>query len=249
MSKKLTLGVFCEAGAFRGMYHCGFLQALKENGIPTHQLVGASSGFYAILSHVAGYQSSDFWAKDPESPVFTHPWHKYRLFDNFCKHVTDKMFAESPYSEEEIINRLNEKCGALVTRIHLLSDDVITKFRNKDHVVEVVKATGSMPYFLSDFPRKLDGKKYIDGGVSFRDSFRYLNTDIKVKLSTLSDKSHKKYVVGENKYEFKLNYPNPIKNAVWGEPEDYVKMWNQGFSDGYMFVERFNIREQVVGDQ
>lgn len=240
---KLSLGIFCGPGAFRGMYHNGFLQAMKENGIQIDKLLGSSAGFCAITAHVCDIEDTrEFWL-GPDAPIHKAKWHRYHFFDTFIDHYIDKMFNESPHTEQDIIKVLNKKCGAVCTKLNIFQQDIITNFRDVKDVKDVQRATASMPFFLSSFPNKVRKTRYIDGGFTNKNPFDYLDTDIKVVLQTLSNDSNPKFLIKKNMFNFKLNFPGNIKNAAWGNFSDYRKMFNLGMSDGFRFVEQFNINK------
>jgi len=237
MAKK-TLGIFCHGGAFRAAYTNGFLKCLEDNGIEVDKLVGVSASFYAVFAHLAGVNDREAWTRSLDSPMYTS-WTKFNLFREFVDFHTDRILERTPFSEEVILSRVNQKVTTIATRFWGWDHDVIGDFKSIDEIKEAALTTGSLPWFLLSFPHKFRGKRYIDGGFRLKNYYSYLDTDIKVIIvpaSTREDKSDPGYL-GSGRFKYVNDYPDNLRTFAWGEPQDYRLLWDKGCEDAAKFIE------------
>ncbi len=234
---KKTLGIFCHGGGFRASYISGFLKCVEDNGIEIDSLVGVSAGFYTIFSHLAGVNDREQWTRNLDSPMYTS-WSKFNLFREFVEFHTPKIVKKSPFTKEEILDRM-KKCTAITTRFWGWDHDVLGDFQSIEEIKEVTLATGSIPWFLRSFPHKFRGQRYIDGGFRIKNVFDYLETDIRVVIVPTSidgDLSDPGYT-GSGRFMYVNDYPDRLRTFVSGEPEDYMLLWDKGYKDAIKFVE------------
>ena len=235
MTRK-TLGIFCHGGAFRAAYVNGFLKCVEENNIKIDSLIGVSAGFYAVFSHLAGVNDREIWTRDLDSPMY-NSLTKFNVFREFVDFHTSKILERSPYTEAQILSRM-EKCSAIATRFWGWKHDVLGNFKSIDEIKDASLATGSIPWFLLTFPHKFREHRYIDGGFRLKNLFDYLSTDIKVAIipaSSAKDLSDPGYM-GEGLFGYINDYPDKLRTFLSGEPEDYLLLWDKGYEDAKKFV-------------
>lgn len=236
---KKTVGVFCSGGAWRGAYHNGFLNALKDNNVFIDEMVGVSAGFFAIFSHVAGVDSEDFWSKI-DSPMYNN-FHKKDVFSEFLDFYVPIVVKETKLSEDEIVKQMNGRCSAITKSFpNVFNYKRIKEFKSFEDIKNVTKATGSIPWFLSSFPHKFNDIKHVDGGFLLKNESQYLNSDIKIILNATTFKKDDEILYDKLMFTFNNKYPKIFKTLLWGNPNDYVKIWNYGYNDGLEFVKIYN---------
>lgn len=236
--QKKTIGIFCHGGAFRASYTNGFLKCLDDNGIEVDELVGVSASFYAIFAHLAGVNERDMWTRSPDSPMYEN-WHKFNLFRKFVDFHTSKIMQKTPFTEEEILGKINQKCTAIVTRFWDWQHEKLGQFKSLEEIKEAALATGSIPWFLLSFPHKFRDTRYIDGGFRLSGYYSYLESEIKVVImpsSTSDDKSDPGYI-GGGRFKYINDYPDNLRTFAWGDPEDYRLLWDKGYEDAKKFIE------------
>ena len=146
------------------------------------------------------------------------------------------MLKMSPLTENEILEYMNSKVSAIALPIRIPAKHFKMKeFSSIKEIIDAQKSTGSIPWFLKDFPGKYRGVKFLDGVLCISKAPTYLNTDIKIILQIIPPFKKSKY---KDQYYFKNNYPKLIKTFLWGKPKDYLDMWDDGFFDGKRFFTR-----------
>jgi predicted patatin/cPLA2 family phospholipase len=155
-----------EGGGMRGMYTCGVLDVLMDNNIEVDSITGVSAG--ALFG--ANYFSKQRGRAITYNKLFCND-KRYMSFRSLILtgNYVNKKFAYYKVSKDLVPfdNKTFMKSGkefiAVVTNIETGKPEYI---RIKDGMkqMEVFRATSAMP--LVTRVVKIDGKKYLDGGIS-----------------------------------------------------------------------------------
>jgi predicted patatin/cPLA2 family phospholipase len=169
----ITPGIIClEGGAFRGCYTAGILDCLMENDINFETTVGVSAGSMCGLLYVSG----DIGRAGRINLMYRHdsryvglrayPKNKGLIGFDFCLHGINK---ELPMNVERFVNT-KRKFLAVTTSLDTGKTVYFEKGKCAD-IYKAVQASASMPFISK--PVIVEGKPYLDGGVSCKVPYRY----------------------------------------------------------------------------
>ncbi len=167
------LGVTFEGGANRTVFSCGVIDALIKNKITADYIIGTSAGIAYGLTYASGqygrnYKIASHYIADKRYQGFRHMFsHNNRSFYNL-----DFVFDEIPNKlvpfDYEKYRNFKGHTVATVTNIETGKAEYLEVPRD-DRKFMYLRASCSMPLL---FPiAEINGKKYLDGGVS--DSIPY----------------------------------------------------------------------------
>ena len=155
-----------EGGAMRGMYTAGIIDMLLEDEIKVDTIVGVSAGVLFGVNYLSKQKGriiryNKEYAKDP----------RYMGFRSLITtgNIINKEFAfyEVPFKldifDEEEFEKSDCELYATVTNVETGKPEYF-KVNNVYSDMELLRATSAMP-FVSKIV-ELDGKKYLDGGIS-----------------------------------------------------------------------------------
>lgn len=169
----MKLGLVLEGGASRTVFSCGVMDVLLEAGIKVDYIIGTSAGISYGVSYASGqYERNLKITKQYMSDK------RYMGIRHLISRKT-KCFYNMDFVYDEIPNKLipfdydafekfSGSCKAVVTDIETGAAEYLEVDRH-DEKWNVLRATCSLPIL---FPiAEIDGKKYLDGGIS--DSVAY----------------------------------------------------------------------------
>ena len=162
----MSIGLVLEGGAMRGLYTAGVLDVFLDNNIKVDGIIGVSAGVLFGVNYLSkqkgrGIRYNKKFAKDK----------RYMGMRSFLTtgNIVNKDFAyyEIPTKldifDEETFEKSDTDFWATVTNIETGEAEYI-KLEKPIDQMEVLRATSAMP-IVSEII-EIDGKKYLDGGVS-----------------------------------------------------------------------------------
>ena len=162
----MKTNMILEGGGLRGLYTCGVLDVLMENNIEVDSIIGVSAG--ALFG--ANYFSKQKGRALQYNKAFCGDKRYMSLRSLiFTGNYINKKFAFYKVSKDifPFDNKTFMKSGkefiAVATNIETGQADYL-EIKDAIKQMEVFRATSAMP--LVSRPVKIDGKKYLDGGVS-----------------------------------------------------------------------------------
>lgn len=207
-----------EGGAWRGLYTQGALDALMERDINLDCTIGVSAGAMSGLSYVSGQIG------------FAGRFNlTYRLDRNYCgigamkrdHGITGFTFAfekfdENGFDREKFMNP-ERRFVAVATDIDTGRPEFFEKGKCSD-IFRAVQASATVPYVSE--PVEIDGKKYLDGGIS-----------VKVPYEWALDQGYKKIIVirtRDHAYRKPISKPLGLKHMYAKEPETMYDLLEEG---------------------
>ena len=162
----MSIGLVLEGGAMRGLYTAGVLDVFLDNNIKVDGIIGVSAGVLFGVNYLSKQKGRAIrynkkFAKDK----------RYMGMRSFLTtgNIINKDFAyyEIPTKldifDEETFEKSDTDFWATVTNIETGEAEYI-KLEKPIDQMEVLRATSAMP-IVSEII-EIDGKKYLDGGVS-----------------------------------------------------------------------------------
>lgn len=162
----MSIGLVLEGGAMRGLYTAGVLDVFLENNVKVDGIIGVSAGVLFGVNYLSKQKGRAIrynkkFAKDK----------RYMGMRSFITtgNIVNKDFAyyEIPFKidvfDEETFERSNTNFWATVTNIETGEAEYL-KLTNVFEQMELLRATSAMPIVSKVV--EIDGKKYLDGGVS-----------------------------------------------------------------------------------
>lgn len=162
----MSIGLVLEGGAMRGLYTAGVLDVFLDNNIKVDGIIGVSAGVLFGVNYLSKQKGRAIrynkkFAKDK----------RYMGMRSFLTtgNIINKEFAyyEIPFKidvfDEETFEKSNTDFWATVTNIETGEAEYL-KLNNVFEQMELLRATSAMP-IVSEII-EIDGKKYLDGGVS-----------------------------------------------------------------------------------
>ena len=162
----MKVGLVLEGGAMRGMYTAGVLDIFLDNEIEVDGIVGVSAGVLFGVNYLSKQRGrviryNKRFAKDK----------RYMGLSSLIKtgNMINKEFAyyEVPFKldvfDQETYEKSNTDFYATITNVETGKPEYV-KITDVFRQMEVLRATSAMP-FVSKMV-EIDGKKYLDGGVS-----------------------------------------------------------------------------------
>lgn len=162
----MSIGLVLEGGAMRGLYTAGVLDVFLDNNIKVDGIIGVSAGVLFGVNYLSKQKGRAIrynkkFAKDK----------RYMGMRSFLTtgNIINKDFAyyEIPFKidvfDEETFEKSDTDFWATVTNIETGEAEYL-KLTNVFEQMELLRATSAMP-IVSEII-EIDGKKYLDGGVS-----------------------------------------------------------------------------------
>lgn len=229
LSNGKTVGVFCNGGAWRGVYSLGFLEKLIENGIEVDKIVGSSSGFFAGYVILSGVNPRPLFLEKENNPMYEN-FHKRDVFTKFVDKFVYEFADQSKMSREEFLKLINKKLSAIALK-NLIGPpeyEVFSNFETFEDIKKAQKLSGSLPWFLSSFPEEHNGKIYFDGVLRLENPEKFLDTDIRIIVQPTNSAENEFVKIDDRTYAFYNSFEKRSWTMLWGTPEDYKKMWMNG---------------------
>lgn len=165
-------GLILEGGGSRGVFTAGILDYFMERGLFFPYVCGVSAGACNGLDYVSGQieRSRDtFIIHDKALKSFSI----LNLFKSGYLYDMDKPFRDFPYEyfpfDFEAFKNSGIKCEMVVTDIDTGKPGYLSDKEDNDRILNICRASSSLP--LLSPPVTIDGRRYMDGGLS--DSIPY----------------------------------------------------------------------------
>ena len=164
----MKLGITCEGGAFRTIFSSGVLDAILENEIYADYFIGVSAGIGYGISYCSRQKGRNLeilrrFAADKRYLS----WRNFFNRKNKSVYGLKFAFEEVPKKhipfDHETYSKVASSTFAVVTNIETGKPEYLS-FPAFDESFDVIKASCAMPELFPII--ELDGKKYMDGGVS-----------------------------------------------------------------------------------
>lgn len=163
---RMSIGLVLEGGAMRGMYTAGVLDIFIDHEIPVDGIVGVSAGVLFGVNYPSKQRGrviryNKRFAKDPRYMG----WKSFLTTGN----IINKDFAyytvpqKLDVFDQEAFAQSGMDFYATLTNVETGKPEYV-KLNNLFDEMEVLRATSAMP--LVSKIVEIDGKKYLDGGVS-----------------------------------------------------------------------------------
>lgn len=170
----MAAGLVLEGGAMRGMYTAGVLDVLLEHGVSFHGIVGVSAGALFGVNFLSGQKGrviryNKRFNKD-KNYMGIRPLLREGNF--FCTRLA---YGEVPRKldpfDDETYKRSPVPFYAVVTNVET-GDPEYIRVNSVFDDMDVLRASGSMPVLSR--PVEIDGKLYLDGGISDSVPFQWM---------------------------------------------------------------------------
>ena len=227
----MKIGLVLEGGAMRGMYTSGVLDAFHDENLKFSDIIGVSAGTLFGVNFLSKQRGRAIRYNKRFSKKLNYMG-LYSLITS--KNIINKDFAfykvpfELDVFDNEEYKKSNTNFYATVTNVETGKPEYIL-LKDVFEQMELLRATSAMP-FVSEIV-EIDGKKYLDGGVSDSIPFEkckelgvdkvvvVLTRDINYRKKKHSDKFHqlfyKKYPkfieVASNRYK---NYNDSVEKLI-----------------------------------
>lgn len=195
MKKESKTALVLEGGAMRGIYTAGVLDILLKNNIKVDAVIGVSAGAIHGCSYVSEqYMRSINYYKECRSDYrfmsFKSLFKSGNIVDtDYCYHeIPDVIF---PF-DHDTFEKSKTKFYVTVTNIETGEPEYIYLKSLRKEYIDYLRASASMPVVSQIV--EIDGKKYLDGGMSDSipiEYFRSIGYDKCIIVKT-KDKSFKK---------------------------------------------------------
>ena len=162
----MKVGLVLEGGAMRGMYTAGVLDVFLENDIKIDGIVGVSAGVLFGVNYPSKQKGRVLRYNKKYAPD-----KRFMGISSYLKtgNIINKEFAfyDVPFNLDVFDQKAYEESGidfyATITNVDTGKPEYV-KLENVFEQMELLRATSAMP-FVSKMV-ELDGKKYLDGGIS-----------------------------------------------------------------------------------
>lgn len=224
----MRVGLVLEGGAMRGMYTAGVLDVFMENDIKIDGIIGVSAGALFGVNYFSNQKgralrySKRFCKSRRYMSILSYIFTGNIINKNFAFYKVSK---ELDVFDDETYKKNNTGFYAVATNVETGKPEYLEIDSCFDKM-ESLRATSSIP-LVSKFV-EVDGKKYLDGGISdsipidkciemgFDKIIVVLTRDLEYRKKELSDKT-----VFGLKRKFK-KYPELVKTMI-ERPNKYNK--------------------------
>ena len=195
MKNKHKTALILEGGAMRGIYTAGVLDVLLKNKIFVDAVIGVSAGSIHGCSYVSEqYERSISYYKTCRNDYRFMSFKSWFKSGNICD--TDYCYDEVPNKiypfDHDTFENSKTKFYVTVTNVETGEPEYIYLKSLRGKNIDYLRASASMPVVSKIV--EIDGKKYLDGGMSDSipiEYFRNLGYDKCIIVKT-KDKSYKK---------------------------------------------------------
>lgn len=180
--KKMKTGLVLEGGAMRGMFTAGVLDVFMDHGIKADCVAGVSAGALFGVNYLSGQKGRVI--------RYNKRFNKDKNYMGLRPLFKEGNIVSTKYAYEDVPRRLDPFDDAAYQSsgipFYAVATDVETgrpeylQIRSVFGQMDALRASGSMP-FLSR-PVDIDGKKYLDGGISDSIPFVWLSGQDCTKL-------------------------------------------------------------------
>ena len=160
------IGLVLEGGAMRGLYTAGVLDVFMENNIKVDGIVGVSAGVLFGVNYLSN-QKGRVLRYNKRFINDKRYMGIYPLITTGNIVSKDFSFYEIPYKldifDDDVYKKSDTKFYATVTNIETGKPEYM-RLTSVLEQMEILRATSAMPFVSK--PVELEGKKYLDGGIS-----------------------------------------------------------------------------------
>ena len=162
----MKIGLVLEGGAMRGMYTAGVRDVFLDKNIQVDCIIGVSAGAFFGVNYKSRQMGRTLrynikYAKDSRYMGFKSLVRTGNIINKeFC---FDEIPNKLDIFDYDTFNKTKEKFYAVVTNVDTGSPEYI-EIKDLHESMEYLRASGSIP-FVSKMV-EIDGKKYLDGGIS-----------------------------------------------------------------------------------
>lgn len=170
----MKVGLVLEGGAMRGMFTAGVLDVFMEQGIQVDGVIGVSAGALFGVNYLSGQKGRVI--------RYNKRFNGDRRYMGLLPLLTEGNIVSTKYAYEDVPRMYDPFDGetykkskvpfyAVVTNVETGEPEYI-QVTDVFEQMDVLRASGSMPFVSK--PVEIDGKKYLDGGISDSIPFRWL---------------------------------------------------------------------------
>lgn len=170
----MKTGLVLEGGALRGMFTAGVLDVMMENGIRADCVVGVSAGALFGVNYLSGQIG--------RALRYNKRFNSDKNYMGLRPLLREGNIISTQYAYEDVPHVLDPFDNDAFIRSGVPFYAVVTDIANAqpryiriDSVfrqMDVLRASGSMPFVSR--PVELDGRKYLDGGISDSIPFQWM---------------------------------------------------------------------------
>lgn len=159
-------GLVLEGGGMKGMYTAGVLDFFLDKGIEFSRVYGVSAGACHMCSYLSKQRgrSLDVGIDYLDSKKYCSAWSLLTTGDLFNVKTSYHLIPEylNPY-DYAAFNRYEGKAYAVVTNIVTGRPEYL-RIKDMKKDIDAIRASASLPLVSRNV--KIDGKLYLDGGIS-----------------------------------------------------------------------------------
>lgn len=170
----MKTGLVLEGGAMRGMFTAGVLDVWMENKIPVDCIVGVSAGALFGVNYLSGQNGRVI--------RYNKRFNGDKNYLGLLPLLREGNIVSTQYAYEEVPHRLdpfdddafmasNVPFYAVVTNVDSGKPEYM-RVESVYRQMDVLRASGSMPFVSR--PVEINGKKYLDGGISDSVPFHWM---------------------------------------------------------------------------
>lgn len=235
-------GLVLEGGAMRGMFTAGVLDTLMENGITADLVVGVSAGALFGVNYLSGQKGRAIrynkrFNSDPDYLGLRPLLREGNIVS------TEYAYTRVPHELDPFDDETYQASGvpfyAVVTNVHTGQPEYI-HIRSVYEQMDVLRASGSMPFVSHSVT--IDGKRYLDGGISDSIPFLWMAKQgcDKIVVVLTRDIHYRKKPSGRSVEVYQLKYPAiarllRTRHQRYNECVSELKQWERA---GKAFVIR-----------
>ncbi len=239
----MKTGLVLEGGAMRGMFTAGVLDVFMENGISFDGAVGVSAGALFGVNLLSGQKGRVI--------RYNKRFNSNKDYMGICPLLKEGNFFSTKLAYGEVPRKLDPfddeafmKSGipfyAVLTEVEN-GEPLYVKINSVFEQMDTLRASGSMPFVSK--PVVIDGKKYLDGGISDSIPFEWFakqGYDKQIVILTRDMEYRKKPMNKALVKSYGLKYPKVAeklltRHALYNNSVELLKKWE---SEGKAFVIR-----------
>lgn len=222
------VGMVLEGGSLRGLFTAGVLDVLLENKIDITEIVGVSAGALFGVNYFSNQKGRVIrYNKKYCGDKRYMSIKSLILTGNYInkKFAFYKVTKELDPFDNEIFKKNNKEYYAVVTNVETGKPEYL-KIKSPVDDLEILRATSAIPLFSKII--KIDGKKYLDGGISDSIPIHFIKNKYNKNIVILTQPlNYRKHPLSKNKERIiKLKfhkYPNLI-NTMLNRYKKYNKV-------------------------
>lgn len=231
----MKVGLVLEGGAMRGMFTAGVLDVFMEKGIVADGIVGVSAGALFGVNYLSGQKGRVI--------RYNKRFNGDRDYLGIRPLLREGNIVSTKYAYEEVPHRLDPfddkkykeakvPFYAVVTNVETGEPEYI-QIKSVFEQMDALRASGSMPFVSKTVT--IDGKTYLDGGISDSIPFQWLHKQGYDKLIVIltRDKDYRKKPMSPLPIKlFLKKYPKIAdrllhRHEVYNDAAETLSKWEQ----------------------